>query len=606
MHEDFGLTPAPADQERKNTKRRTAFAIAGAVGILVVCVAVILVVRRAPAVDNASDLPRDPTVTVASSPAASATPTGPAVSPTPGPWVTIADGLPKRDVFFSGITQCGEQLYLSGAVPSAEAFDNRIYALEDFRWVPLASYEAYVGTPLPQLSDVYTYDNMLFVDNQTQTHIMRADGSWFSLPRLETTADYYYYTQVADQSAADGLYAIAVTDGKIFRFENEAWVALPLLPAFDGSMAGFDDPWLTPELFAVGDELYVHYGATGDGGAVLYRLTAEGWGPVVGPEVFDRFVGFEGKLYIATRNDKLFRQDPEGWTNVTQSVIRGGAGERGYDFTVHDGVLYLDAWQNLYRLEGETWTPLMAGLPSVQPVGWGYLWSTDYGLLFGGLNHHFHRLGDAEWELLTGDPWDRNIYGIQSTNGMDFVEVFYDSMYLHRLHPDGTIESTTAIGMRGNRYCDIFSYRGGYIDEYSILLSRLYFNVNGHAIPLEDGLPLGNQKPIVYHEVGGAVYAVCEEWNDALYYLNGDRWQKVDCRVGTRANSLVVFQDALYVGGPDGIFRVAGGQVTPTQGAEPDTAPEFVVVGKTLYLTTGYGSFRLTDALTWQAILDAE
>ena len=599
----FSLQPDPSADEHRGIagaakKRRAILAAIALVTILLVGSALVLLIRRisqqppqletAP-ISTASHTPRRPTAT----PRPQTTREPQTSSPEPV-WRTVAEGLPRNQSVTYHITQCGGVLYLSNFCQ----LDDRIYALEDFRWVPVASYEAHVGPELPIVSGTYAYGDMLFVESEFQTHVKRADGSWFSLPRLDRLdAGNYYKSKVNEGHAADGLYALSALNGKVFRFENESWQPQAALPAFEHRLARLDGGWTIPYLFTVGEDLYVFCGDTDDG-MLIYRLTANGWIEVTGPSSIDSFIAFEGRLHIATADKKFYRQTPEGWSNITQGVTFGNDPWAYSQYVIYENKLYLNASQNVYRRDGEVWTPLTKGLPASEEGTWRHLYATEIGLLLGAhdeWNAGYYRLGAEGWAPMTGEPWDDNrIFDIQSTNGMDFASV---SGGLYRLYPDGSAERTTATGTYGNGDCDIFAYQGGYIDAY--FHSHIYLNLNGEAILMEEGLPLRNLENITYHQAGQDIYAVCDDGNAALCQWQGTHWEKVADITYRTDESVVVFQDALYVYNSKGVYRVSGGETTATIGVLPSEYLRFEVTDDKLFLHTPAASFQMEPHLLW-------
>ena len=523
----------------------------------------------------------------------------PPPTPPSDDWRTVTLGLPRRDLDRSLITQCNDTLYLLYGIWDNE---QQLYVLEDFRWVPLASFQAHVGAETVAIADVYAYDNMLFVEGQQQTHIQRADGSWFSIPSLNwLDSGRYYISEVANQHAADGLYATSATYGKVFRFENEAWAALPKLPAFEHVVLQHEGGWTFPDLFTCGEDLYVHCGTTNNG-ALIYRLTSNGWRKVTGPADIHGFADFEGKLHIATKNRKIYRQDPGGWVDLTQDVTDGGREWDVFSFVVHEDTLYLNMNQNLYRREIDTWTPLEQGLPPRDETCWRDLYSTEMGLLLGGYTNGFYRLCAESWERMTGEPWDTDdVYQLLSSNGVSFARA---SSGLYRLHSDGTAERTLATGIHGNGDCDILHYKDGYIDEY--VDNRILLRLNGQDVLLEDGLPKGDLDQITCHQVGQEVYAISGGIDARLFYWAGTRWREVAMLSGEANYNFVVFDDTLYVCAYGNVLRVVGGEITPTRGAFVAQGQRLMIADDELYLFADGWTLQLVEGLYWQVVQAAD
>ena len=532
-------------------------------------------------------------------------PATPSPSPTPTTlpeWQTVNTGLP--DELFSAINYrimpCDDVLYLYAHRTTA----TRFYVLEDFRWVPETSYETYVGDPLPAILSVYAYDDMLFVDTPEQTHIKRADGSWFSLPRFQwLEAGTFSRTLVAGHGEIDGLYVMSARHGKILRFENEAWTLLPDIPEgiFPATLDPENEPYMAP--YAWGKNLYLiawDYR--------LFQLSSTGWDVLFTIPSDGSVWDFEGELHMITP-EKIFRWDAGNWREVIDSIT----GDT-FSFEVHDGKLYAIADHAIYRKDGSAWTPLMQGLPTDDSMRWS-LYPVEGGLFLSGHFQNgetqgYYRLGTTGWEQMTGAPWDTDKWvSVHTINGMNFV---HSSKGHYRLSPDGTttpatertIQHIVPVGSHDPGYLNVFAYQDGYIEMP--FCPYIYFHRAGQAMLLQDGLPLGDPAPVAYYQAGQDVYAICHAWNSSeLFHWKGGHWEKLSDVQYHNSYSATVFQDALYIRYGDNLYCVIADKVIPTLPLGPDDITLFTQEEGTLLLDTGSGRFRLVDATTWVPIKDA-
>ena len=585
----------PAADEGAPKTGRAIVATLVCIAILAACVVAILFIRNLSTQPAALEDPPTESTPRATRPPATPSPRPtsiPRPTPTAQPeWRTVNDGLPNQP--FSArnysVTQCGDALYLYNDATTV----TRFYTLEDFRWVPEASYEAYVSEPRPVISSVYAYDSMLFVDTPEQTHVKRADGNWFSLTRLEwVDAGKYYVTEIKGHPGVDGLYALSARLGKIFRFENEAWVPLPTLPGEAIPPLAGTRLAQSPRLIAIGKELYTFSADTANG--FLFHLSSNGWRMVTEVPADSSLLEFDGNLHMINQGN-LYRLEEESWIDRTPDV----SGNISY-YQIYDGKLYLTTDQSIYRKDGNTWTPLTQGLPQGALTGVFYLYPMQFGLFLGGYDHAFYRLGANGWEKMTGEPWDANeVHGIDAIDDMCFV---YTSEGIYRLYPDGT---TVRIGTALNSttgFLDIFAYQDGYIAMP--FTPYICFHRAGQTQLLQEGLPAGDPVAAIYFQAGQDAYAVCETWDGHdLFHWMGDRWERVsDIVYNSNRNGLAVFGDALYISRGDGFYRVMGDQMTLTTGVAPSNTAVFRERDGELFLSTDAGYFRLADPTDWLLI----
>ena len=577
----------PADDERAAKIGKAIVATLVFIGILVVCVVAIVLIRNLST--QPAQIENPPTATPYQSPRSTLQPSPPTASPTPQ-WHSVTQGLSQVDFREHRIVQCGDELYLAGYGGTAD----RIYVLRDFCWVPVASYEAHVGGNFAELSNLYVYDGQLFVEDAEQTHVKRADDTWFSVPRLDwLDSTRYSLCQVSEQGIADGLYAIAQYEGKIFRFQDEEWQSLPDLTPFDPLLGRFPLEWNTPRIFAAGNDMFISYGKLG-GNFLLAQQTADGWELVTGPAGIETVICFEDKLHILTTDNQLYRKDPEGWTDITAGISDRLDGEGYCDYLIHEETLYLDMNRDIYRWDSTLWTPLNEGLSLSEKDVWSFLYPTEMGLLLDVGTQGIYRLGESGWTRLTGTPWDSaTIYGALNTNGMSFV---YTSDGMYRLYRDGTTERTTTSGV-GN----IIAYQGGYIEENWCL----DFHRDGKAVRLEAGLPLVMAEDVTYHHAADEIYAFGKiKGSEYVFYWNGTSWDRV--RFITNAypdnNNAVIYQGDLFVCDREAIYRVSAGQAVQIPGARIDANSRLEIVGDDLLLHNDNKTYRLMEYNYWYEI----
>ena len=135
-------------------------------------------------------------------------------------------------------------------------------------------------------------------------------------------------------------------------------------------------------------------------------------------------------VYVGARDGKLFRSVDEGdtWTDVSQHLpnwelqSKRGFREGGYDLAFVGGTIYVDSmYDGVFRStdSGETWTPIIDGLPSgvvdIQLVDGTTLYGTDDLEIFR-LTH-----GSDSWELVAS-----------------MQPMYVPSMYITALALDGT------------------------------------------------------------------------------------------------------------------------------------------------------------------------
>jgi len=528
------------------------------------------------------------------------------VLPTPDhdKWKDVtAVGLPRKgdSDYTYKLTECNGVLY---------AYDNEkhcIYTLGAHRWELLKSYEALVDKyeERPLIHQIYSYEGMLFLFSKINTFIRRANGSWFTLTSLDWLDSGNYNIRIVDESShADGLYAISPVYGNILRFENERWEPMPKLPIFD-YLACYPDggPPDWPQVFTCGKDTYVYTCETRDDNSVLiYRFDAatKKWQQIIGPAAITHYTVFNNKLYIVTKDKKLYCQENNGWTDITQDTISTDDKRTYHYFRVHDGSLYTISEQAIYRLESGVWVDATEGIPNRDMLNFMYMYSAGGQLYLGDYQTGWYRMGPEKWERLDDKFWEET-YNIWKTNNMVFA-CAYDGWY--RLYPDGTTEFTTVYGVHINSNCDIFAYDGGYISEYT---STMYLHRGkDEGELLNAGLPSGEIEDAKYVQAGDDLYALSFNTDSRGEYIShweGTRWETVRYMSNDK---VVVFQDSLYVYDNYNrcVQRITDGLMMPTRGFWMDWNCEawFEQKDGNLYIHGGDTIFQLVDGLYWQAI----
>ncbi len=360
----------------------------------------------------------------------------------------------------------------------------------------------------------------------------------------------------------------------------------------------------------------------------LLRWDGAQWLPLSSPAGVRRILSAD-PLMIQLSDERVLRQDGEGWTVVTSDTARSqdrpdaasyklGAPPPGYIYcSIRDGdSLLAGTSEGIFRSTADGWRreEVPTAMPVSRPNGFARLGGDT---LVGGLGGAWVGF-PMHWEQISKQPV-RQILGVGSDAWIVYGNGAVDKVDLsaERLYPDvfyGAVKRPwcSCVAQVGDSLA--FGGQGGWMERGANLTERYPKEIDGDvvmAIAGRDGIRwIGTQKTGLLRFARGRLAAwnpgngLQDTWvtslclappeglfvgtaTGGLYRLMGDSISPVDCPT-KRITHLALWHDRLVVGAMDGAFLRDGDswRELPT-GAEETTALD--QVGHDLVVTTASG-----------------